>query len=186
MRERKREKDNDRQMIICSSSWGGMEKTFLSLHWFVVVVVAEVAAAVVVDMLLFTFRGDGDTVVEGREAPARESSVWQHLFSPSNALLPVFEVNPWDVGFNGRPWSRTIGSSKSNLVENERRLSNGWDLTEIGMIHGFFGRQTLVVIVTEQFIEKVQRFLTNQMLIFRVHKSFPSFPRMSWKTQRNR
>ena len=80
-KKKKKKKDNDRQLIICSSSWGGMEKTFVSLHWFVVV---AVVAAVVVDMLLFTFSGDGDTVVEGREAPARESSVWQHLLSPSN------------------------------------------------------------------------------------------------------
>ena len=40
------------------------KRTFVSLHWLVVVV------AVVVEMLLFTFSGDGVAVVEGREAPA--------------------------------------------------------------------------------------------------------------------
>lgn len=51
--------------------------------------------------------------------------------------------------------------------------------TEVGMIHGLPGREASLMVVAQQFVQEVQRFRADQVLVLAVHKPFPSFARVS-------
>lgn len=52
-------------------------------------------------------------------------------------------------------------------------------LTEIRVLHGLAGGEASLVVITQQFVQEVQSFGTDQMLVLAVDKPFPSFPGMS-------
>jgi len=52
-------------------------------------------------------------------------------------------------------------------------------ITKIWMLHSFSGRDSLSVIVLQQFVKKVERLGSDQMLILGVHKSLPPLLRVS-------
>ena len=82
----------------------------------------------------------------------------------SLALKTMFPVN------ETTPPSIKIGS----LKDEEQ-------LTKIGMVHGFTSRESLLVIIPEKFIQEIEGFLRNQMLVFTVNKALPPFTGMSDK-----
>lgn len=56
-------------------------------------------------------------------------------------------------------------------------------LTEVGMIHGLPGREAGLMVVAQQFVQEVQCFRADQVLVLAVHKPFPSFARVSAGTR---
>lgn len=52
-------------------------------------------------------------------------------------------------------------------------------LTEIGVLHSFFGSQPLLMVVSQEFVQKVQDFRADQVSIFTMDEVLPTFPRMS-------
>lgn len=49
-------------------------------------------------------------------------------------------------------------------------------LTEIRVLHGLGRRQPLLVVVTQQFVQQVQSFRTDQVLVLRLDELLPAFP----------
>ena len=54
-------------------------------------------------------------------------------------------------------------------------------LTEVGVVHCFFGGHPSLMVVSEEFVEEVDRLRIDQMLIFAMYKTFPPLSRMPWR-----
>ena len=54
------------------------------------------------------------------------------------------------------------------------------------MLHGFSGSKSLLMIITEKFVQKVQSILCDQVLILTVNKTLPPFTGMSANVKPNR
>lgn len=51
-------------------------------------------------------------------------------------------------------------------------------LTEIGVFHGFFGRQSLLMVISQEFVQKVQDFWADQVSVFTMDEILPALPRV--------
>lgn len=49
-------------------------------------------------------------------------------------------------------------------------------LTEVGMLHGLCGRQSLLMVVAQQLIQQVQSLRAHQVLVVCLDKLLPAFP----------
>jgi len=54
-----------------------------------------------------------------------------------------------------------------------------YNLKEVWMVHGFTRCKSFLMIITEQFVQEIQSFLRNQVLVFTMNKALPSFTGMS-------
>ena len=52
-------------------------------------------------------------------------------------------------------------------------------LTEVRVLHGFLGRETLAVIVAQQLVQQVQRLTAHQVLVLAVDEFLPPLSRVS-------
>lgn len=62
-------------------------------------------------------------------------------------------------------------------------------LTEVWVLHGLPGCEASLMVIAQKFVQKVQGFSTDQMLVLTVHKPLPPLPGMSggkgaWSRQR--
>ena len=69
------------------------------------------------------------------------------------------------------------GSDKEDRNGHCLRYSK-WVLTEVRVVHGLLGRESFSMIVTEQLVQKVQRFSAHQLLVLTVNVPFPSLARV--------
>jgi hypothetical protein len=53
------------------------------------------------------------------------------------------------------------------------------DRIKVGVLHGLDRGQTFLVVVPQQFVEKVEGFGRDEVLVFAVHESLPTFARMT-------
>lgn len=51
-------------------------------------------------------------------------------------------------------------------------------LTEIGVLHSFFGSQPLLMVVSQEFVQKVQDFRADQVSVLTMDEVLPTFPWM--------
>lgn len=58
-------------------------------------------------------------------------------------------------------------------------------LTEIGVIHGLLGSQPLLMVISQQLVQEVKDFRTDQMPVLTVDEVLPALPGMPAKGQRD-
>ena len=56
--------------------------------------------------------------------------------------------------------------------------------TEVGVLHGFRGRQPLLVVVAQQLVQQVQGLWAHQVLVLRLDKLLPALPRLPRRRKR--
>lgn len=59
-------------------------------------------------------------------------------------------------------------------------------LTEVGVLHGLGGGQSLLVVVAEQLVQQVQGLGTHQVLVLCLYKLFPALPALSAQSRHTR
>lgn len=69
------------------------------------------------------------------------------------------------------------------MYKSRWAIANDKGPTEVGMIHGFPGREASLMVVAQQFVQEVERFRADQVLVLAVHKPFPSLARVSVGTE---
>lgn len=71
-------------------------------------------------------------------------------------------------------------SLDSNSIAQFMHCCNNRDaLTEVSMIHGLSRSQSGLMVVTQQLVQKVKSFRTDQVLVFSVNEPLPSLTGMS-------
>ena len=67
----------------------------------------------------------------------------------------------------------TVIEREGGRVKEER-----W-LTEVRVLHGLASRESLAMVVAQEFVEKVEGLAAHQMLVFTVNKLLPPLARVS-------
>lgn len=78
--------------------------------------------------------------------------VWKKTYSPT--------ANPW------------FCSSSPHFDSSSPQL------TEVGVLHSFFGSQPLLMVISQKFVQKVQDFGADQVSVLTMDEVFPAFPWM--------
>jgi hypothetical protein len=52
-------------------------------------------------------------------------------------------------------------------------------ITKVGMVHGLLGRESIGMVVSQQFVEEVEGLGRDQMLILAVHEALPALLRVT-------
>lgn len=138
----------------------------------------------------------------GRTSSPADTSVMVNLPAIILEELTGVELAAIPPGVAPLPWSLTMGSDgrRKKKSQNEQKWKQKgkknanrwidqcqWETcpTEVGMIHGLPGCEASLMVVAQQFVQEVQRFCANQVLVLAVHKPFPSFARVSAGTGAN-
>lgn len=69
-------------------------------------------------------------------------------------------------------------SSSSSSIVTQKIANRTLGLTEVGVFHGLLGSQSLLMVVTQQLIQQIQRFGAHQVLILWLDKVLPAFSRL--------
>ena len=59
-------------------------------------------------------------------------------------------------------------------------------LTEVRVLHGLSGRQSLLVVVTQQLVEEVEALCEHEVLVLVVDEALPPLARVSTKQKKSR
>ena len=54
-------------------------------------------------------------------------------------------------------------------------------LTEVWVLHGLFGSQSLLMVISQKFVQKIQGLRADEVSVLTMDKIFPAFPGMSEK-----